>query len=570
MQIKSPAVYLLLLPLLLCCCNKFREKLDLQNNESGIIKVVKAGVNITEAQIDETITVYAKIGDPSAVIKIFVSDVEAQVLTHGKGNSTLLTSIGEHVQVPMDTFNITVPKAAHIGPGNIYFSVNGLAKPALPFVVKRPNILIPNQVTVIPYLFSYSDSVKNSDGAYEYIFPVELKDGPSRQAVVNVVKQLTYDRNTQTFYFIDFQQSDNSLRIRMIKNGMVTTIAGGGDDYFATTGSKLKLGITDFSPSAANTVDMKPGPDGKLYFKNLFTVAPATPDEKPADYSLIQSLDPATGKVTILAGNNKRSIDAYYSNTVMNYRGLEDGPADSAMITSPNGLTFDKNGNLYFLDMETLLRVLKPDGSIKTVMGKVSREVFDFEDADGVTYHPVLYTNLMEHSDGFGEEVRFYNATNMVMAGNGKLYVLSNGAGWGTNIVEINLDTREASTIVGLPEGQRSDYETGTFKEVGLPYTITTYDTDFDGNIVFGFTTIYKMDLRAETIAVIAGGPMQSPVPPEYKSQRAFMQDPHPGNNCILARPNRIVFDQFGDLYVGYDNVCCGADVRIVKIAIGK
>lgn len=562
--------YLLLLLLLLCCCNKFREKLDVQNNESGIIKVVKAGTNITEAQIDETITVYAKIGDPSAAVKIFVSDAEAPVVTHGKGTGTLLTSTGEHVQVPMDTFNITVPKAARIGPGNIYFSVNGITKPALPFVVKRPNILIPNQVTVIPFLFSYSDSIKNSDGVFEYIFPVELKDGPSKQAVVNVVKQLTYDRNTQTFYFVDFQQSDNSLRIRMIKNGMVTTIAGGGNDYFATTSSKLKLGADDYSSVGVNTVDMKPGPDGKLYFRNQFRIVPATPNEKPADYSLIQSLDPATGKISILAGNNKRSVDAYYSNEIMNYRGLEDGPADSAMITSPNGLTFDKNGDLYFLDQGTLLRVLKPDGSIKTVMGKVNREVFDFEDADGVTYHPVLYTDIMEHSDGFGDEVRFYNATNMVMAGNGKLYILSNGAGWGTNIAEVNLDTREASTIVGLPEGQRSDYETGTFKEVSLPYTITTYDTDFDGNIVFGFTTIYKMDLRSETIAVIAGGPMQNPIPPEYKSQRAFMQDAHPGNNCILGRPNRIVFDQFGDLYVGYDYLCCGADVRIVKIAIGK
>ncbi len=136
------------LPLLLFSCNKFQEKLDAQHKDSGIIKVVKAGTNITEAQIDETITVYAKIGDGSAAVKLFVSDVEAQVLTHGKGTNSLLTPIGEHVLVPMDTFNIVVPKGARIGPGTIYFSLNGQVKPALPFTVKRPDILVPNKVLV--------------------------------------------------------------------------------------------------------------------------------------------------------------------------------------------------------------------------------------------------------------------------------------------------------------------------------------------------------------------------------------------------------------------------------------
>lgn len=564
MQTKLSVSYFLL-PLLFFSCNKFQDKLNQQNIESGIIKVVKPGQNnITEAQIDETITIYAKIGEPSASIRIYVSDVEAEIVTHGKGISKLLSSIGEQLQVPMDTFNIVVPRTARVGPGNIYFSLNGQIKPALPFVVKRPDILIPNKVTVIPYLFSYSDSMKNSMGSYDYFFPPELKDGPSRMAVVNIVKKLAYDKNNQTFYFIDLQQSDNSLHIRQIKNGMVTTIAGGGNDYFATTGNKLKIN------SEGLPIDMRPGTDGKLYFTNIFRKYEGDASGKPADYSLIQRLDPATGAVEIIAGNNRRSVDIYYSNELMNYRGIEDGNEDSAMIYSPDALTFDKQGNLYFLDGGTLLRRLAPDGKVETIMGKMNREIYDYEDVDGVTYHPVFYSAIMEHSDGFGDEVRFYGATNMVQAGNGKFYILSSGAGWGANIAEVNVETRESATVVGLPETQRSDYETGTFKEVGLPYTITTYDTDFDGNIVFGFTTIYKMDLKSETIAVMAGGPMKGPIPPQYKSQRAFMQDAHPGDDCILGRPDRIVFDQFGNLYVGYDYLCCGADVRIVKISIDK
>ncbi len=33
------------------------------------------------------------------------------------------------------------------------------------------------------------------------------------------------------------------------------------------------------------------------------------------------------------------------------------------------------------------------------------------------------------------------------------------------------------------------------------------------------------------------------------------MQHRQPGNNCNIGRPNRIVFDQFGNLYAGYDMV---------------
>lgn len=554
----------------LYACTKYDDRLDTQNRDSGIVSVVKNGSNIGEAQIDEIVTVYAKIGEPGATIKMFVSGAEAEVVSHGQSTVKLQPATGAAGTVGQDTFNIIIPKGARIGAGSVYFSINGTVKPALPFTVKRPDILIPNKVFVEPYLFTYSDSMPRSTGGWEYIFPEILQDGSSRVAVVNTVMQLTYDQQSQTFYFFDVQPSDNTFRIRMLKNGMITTIAGGGNNYFASTANDLRIGAEGYTPAGGTNIDMEAGPDGKLYFTNIFTTEPDPVTGLAAAYTLMQSVDPHTGKVETIAGNNGRMIDYYYSTYGLNYRGLEDGDKSKAMIGSPKALTFDKNGDLCFLDGSALLRKLHKDGSIETLLGKVNRDVYEFEDTDGKMYSVMYYSAIEEHSDGFGDEVRFSNVYNMVQAGNGKFYILSSGAGWASNIIEVNLDTKEAATIIGQLEGVRTNITTGSFKEVELPYTITTFDVDYEGNILFGFNSITKIDLKAETVALIVTGTVPNGIPPPYTSQRQFMQDTHPGNDCILGRINRITFDQFGNLLVGYDNVAASADVRMVKVVIEK
>lgn len=564
-------IFLLFTVMCYASCTKFDDRLAQQNGQSGIIKIVKNTSVIGEAKIDEEITVYAKIGTPAATVKWFISGAEATITSHGQGISIIRPDNGGVISVPMDTFNIIVPKAARIGAGNIYFTINEEVKPAMAFTVKRPDILIPNNVLVSPFLFSYSDSIQRPEGGYQFIFPRELRDGPSGQAVIHGVWNLTYDKDAQAFYFVDHQEEEgpvysNTLRIRKLKNGVVTTIAGGGEDYFATTGSQLKLGTENFSPTAGEALDMRPGPDGKLYFTNTFTTDPDPVTGLVSSYSLIQRIDPVTNKIETILGNNKRTVEYYPSNYRSNYRGLEDGGVDSAMIGSPRALTFDKAGNLYFLDGATgvLLRKLDKNGTLTTVLGQINREVYEFEDVDGKTYKPVFYTEIEENSDGFGNEVRFYGMKSMVQAGNGKFYLLRGGF-----VVEVNMDTKEASTVIGLPAG-RTGPETGTFKEVQLQF-VRTFDVDYDGNILFGFTKLYKMDLQAETVSLVAGGgDFSGGLPPHYTSQRHFMQDTHPGNFCILGRVNRVVFDQFGNLYAGYDDVAASADVRIVKIIIEK
>lgn len=547
---------------LLYACSKYEDKLDVQNRSSGIIRVGKEGAKeINGAKIDEMVTVYAKIGEPDATIKIYVGGVEATQLEHGKGYTTILSeSGGNPLTVQMDTFNIRIPATSKIGPGIIYFTVNGQSKPALGFEVLRPDILIPGQSFVEPFLFTYMDSAAQQGGGYYYSIPQRLKDGRSGEAVVNKVLGLTYDEAVQAFYFVDVEPDDLSYRIRKLQNNVVTTIAGGGNDFKATTASQLKLTAVE---------ELKPGPDGKLYFTSIFATDPDPVTQRPSNYALIQRLDPVTGAIEIVLGGT-RSINNYASRYNDEYRGIEDGGKDSAMVYFPQSLTFDKEGVLYFLDgpnenanYGSLLRRFK-NGKLETVLGKVSKDAFDFEDIDGNTYTYITYATIDEHSDGFGDAVRLAYTAGLVQAGNGKFYILNNGgAGWATNIMEVNMDTREASTIVGTPDGQHVSINTGTFREVNLDQ-VTTFDLDFDGNILFGRAIIYKMDLQKETIAKVAGGGH----PPGQALDRDIAKVKQKGEEASIGVVDRIVFDQFGNLYAGYSSTVPNVDVRIGKITI--
>ncbi|BAV06023.1 hypothetical protein SAMN05421788_10695 [Filimonas lacunae] len=546
--------------LLFSCSKKYEDRLEQQNRSSGILRVGRKGeTNIAGAKIDETVTLYAKIGEPDATVKIYVGGVEATVLTHGSANTTVRSESGsQQITVLMDTFNITIPAAAKIGPGILYFTLNDVPKPALAFEVYRPDILIPGQSFVEPFLFTVMDSTL-IDNNYQYTMPRRLKDGLRGEAVVNRVLGLTYDEVSQTFYFMDQQPDDLTYRIRKLYNGVVTTIAGGGDNYMATTGSQLKL---------VEKKDLQAGPDGKIYFTSIFytDADPATGFQ--SSYALIQRLNPATGAIEIVLGGG-RSIVKYPSRSMDDYRGVEDGPVDSAMIYYPQSLTFDKEGSLYFMDgaidhaeAGTLLRKFS-HGRLETLLGKGQKDVYDFEDIDGVTYSVPFYTGIEEHTDGFNEEVRLTGTKGMVLAGNGKFYLLCEGGGWQMNVVEVNLDTREAATIIGLPTGQYSSITTGTFKEVALNYA-TTFDLDFDGNILFGQNILYKMNLKQETIAKVAGGYTGG----GSLSDRELMQTKQKGENAFMGTIDTIVFDQFGNLYAGYSSIIPSGDVKMSKITI--
>ncbi len=213
-------------------------------------------------------------------------------------------------------------------------------------------------------------------------------------------------------------------------------------------------------------------------------------------------------------------------------------------------MTFDKAGNLYFMDGAALVRKVSPDGLVTTLFGRYDSLTYETADYDtGELIYETAYAAVPGHTDGFGSEVLLQNAYRIAVAGNGKIYVQEDAGGeWQANIREINIDTREVSTIIGLPARCTYLFVDRNFQGSGTGRGVLSFDVDFDGNIIYSAiepfmsrVKIYKMDVQSETIALLAGT--------EYNCA-GDQTIPLPGNAACFFGLNRIVFDQFGALYV--------------------
>lgn len=535
------------------CCKKFEQNLEEKDKESGIVRVISAESNSQSStfKIDEKIAVVTKIGMPVKDIKFYIGGIEAipekqehieeKIAHYHPGDSILL---------PMEVYYFTVPRGARLGPTNVNFIINGQQRTPFSIDISKPDILYPGKVMVEPFLTTVL--TPKPDG--EMAIPRWPIDGALGQAGVGGVLDLTYDPDTRTWYFvdsyaIDTAQYDPGARyfVRKLQNGVITTLAGAGNDPQATDGRNKKF---------SDIYSMCPGPDKQLYL-GVRDILPATNGEPWNNFTItrIIKMDPVSGRITHVAGGNARNGNGT--------EGFADGK-ETASMSLPNSMTFDKTGNLYFLDGFSILRKVTPDGTVSTVLGK-SELIYEGEIPDWITGELIpykFYTPVSSHADGFGDEVRFQEARRLAFAGNGKLYAMEGeNVEFQDNIREINLDTKEVNTIVGLPLGVHTHITTGTFKEVELQY-VRSFDVDFDGNLListFELTSeggrVYKMDLLAETITLIAGS--------DHCTEQ--LTHPKPGAETCFFTCDRIVFDQFGNLYVAD-----GPGVSIKKITIER
>src|SRR5436190_8186841 len=109
----------------------------------------------------------------------------------------------------------------------------------------------------------------------------------------------------------------------------------------------LGTGVAGFADAQVNNpYGLVIGPDGALYFCDL-------------DNQRIRRFDPATRRVTTIAGNGERG-----------YRG-DGGPAVAASLNMPHEIQFDRAGNLYIAerDNHVIRRVDAKTGTISTVAG---------------------------------------------------------------------------------------------------------------------------------------------------------------------------------------------------------
>ena len=125
--------------------------------------------------------------------------------------------------------------------------------------------------------------------------------------------------------------------------------------------------------------------DGNLYVSDWFN-------------HRIRSIAP-DGTVTTVAGSGPSGL----------YGDMVDGPAETARLFGPEGLTVDSKGNIYVADtLNDRIRRISPDGMVTTVAGGGPRTAHGFEGA------------LI---DGSAEAARFNDPSDVAVDADGNLYV---------------------------------------------------------------------------------------------------------------------------------------------------
>lgn len=154
---------------------------------------------------------------------------------------------------------------------------------------------------------------------------------PATDANIMGVRGVALDK-LGNLYFVD----GSNYRIRKIGvDGIITTVAGNGSSVFSGDGGMATdAGLTPFNVTLDD--------DGNLYVSGNNRVRKIT----------------TSGVITTIAGTGEHS-----------YNG-DNIPATAAKIWGPDGLVFDKNGNLYIADAgNSRVRKVSISGIITTVAG---------------------------------------------------------------------------------------------------------------------------------------------------------------------------------------------------------
>jgi sugar lactone lactonase YvrE len=213
-------------------------------------------------------------------------------------------------------------------------------------------------------------------------------NGPATSATIRAPQALTMD-NSGNFYIAD----TTNHRIRKISAGIITTLSGtgsagyGGDGGVATSGQlstptgiavdgsgniyvgdtgnlrvrKISGGnISTFAGTGSATY----GGDGGLASEAQFT----SPQEVVADGAgNLYLSDSGTHRIRKVASNGV--VTTIAGTGAAGYSG-DNGPATSARINTPLGMTIDAAGNLYFADgNNNRIRKISPSGIITTFAG---------------------------------------------------------------------------------------------------------------------------------------------------------------------------------------------------------
>jgi trimeric autotransporter adhesin len=386
--------------------------------------------------------------------------------------------------------------------------------------------------------------------------------GPARNAGLDNPFNIEFDRKGNLFIL----ERSNRIRFVDAATGIITTVAGNGEDGFEGDGGPAidasfsnpldialdKAGnifIADEGNNRIRRVDARTGfintvagngdfgfsgDGGQAINANLYQPLRVALDKAGNLYIAdnfnhrIRRVDAATGIINTVAGNGCNIFNPCDDN--------DGGPALRASLFFFAGLALDKADNIFIASYKTddhsiirgldhIRRVDGRTGTINTVAGQIS------------------YTEKTNGDNGFATSAKLNSPFAAAMDREGNLFIADT---FNHRIRRVDAKTGIITTVAGNgKEGFSGDGEIATGAGLSLPQDVVV---DEAGNLFIADTRnnrIRKVEAATGIIRTVAGDGFK-----DIDGKGRFSGDNGPAVKASLDYPRSIAIDEAGNLYI--------------------
>ena len=286
--------------------------------------------------------------------------------------------------------------------------------------------------------------------------------------------------------------------------GEVTTVAGNGSDGYSGDGTAATVA------AIAQPFGISTGPDHGLYICEVGS-------------HVIRRVDSTTKVITTVAGNGRQGFSG------------NGGPATQAQLNEPYEVRFDKDGNMFFVEMQNhvVRRVDAKTGIIELIAGS-GRQGFS---GDG----------------GVATSAKLSRPHSIALDNSGHLYICDIG---NHRIRKVDLSSGIISTFAGT--GQKNPTPDGA-PIPGTPLNgPRALDFDGDHGLILALregNAIYRLDLKAGTLHHLAG-----------TGKSGYSGDGGPAKSAALSGPKGVALAANGDIYFADTE---SHTIRVIRAASG-